>query len=360
MSEWFHFIAYEHIWKMMAQVVTAYVIHSDRLCNPDYAQFCRDFCDQVGKFRDLRGRFPETLWPLVRRFSRCGRTLQSTIASCKSILTPEIRRRIAYAQANQCPKDSHTLVDATIELKIMKGEIGFHTPLANEGEVINGIAGDCLLAVFEAAFPITVYVIGMMNYAISHPDYADTLRNEVLSALSSTGGEWPVEILDRMPRLEAFARETARCDLTSIFTATRRLLKPVYFESIGRTLARNTSVTLPVNCYHQNPDFYPNPGTFEACRFYNSEANTCEPRAATVNSSFLSFGCGAEMCPGRAFGMRQVQLTFAKILISFDFDSYPMKGVKMSNGVSGPAATLNQDIIFQWRRRSFRRSGLRM
>ncbi|KAE8388803.1 cytochrome P450 [Aspergillus alliaceus] len=350
--EWHHFVAYEFIWPMMIGVATAYIIGPEFGRNPGYVQHCVDFCCQASEFRDLRGMFPETLRPLIWRFSRCGRDLQSTIASSKCQLMPEIRRRIASARAGKLAQSRHTLVDATIGIKMKKGEIGRDTALADEEKKVSGLAGDCLLSALEIAFPIAAYVVGMMNYAVAEPIYVDVLRKEIRSALHSTGGEWPIDILDRMPRLESFARETVRCDTTSVFTATRRLQKPVRLDSIGRTLDRGNFVAVPAQWLHQSPDIYPEPDSFDGCRFYDPDTNSCHPRAATGDSNFLPFGYGAEMCPGRGLGMRQAQLAFAKILISFDVDSYPVRGVKTFNRVVGAAVTLDRDLKLQWRRRN--------
>lgn len=57
------------------------------------------------------------------------------------------------------------------------------------------------------------------------------------------------------------------------------------------------------------------------------------------------------MCPGRDLGMRQARLAFAKILIAFDLDSYPVRGVKTPNKASSPVAGINRDFKLQWRRR---------
>lgn len=107
-------------------------------------------------------------------------------------------------------------MNATIGIKLKKGNISRDTAMADEEKRVHTLAGDCLLSALEIAFPITAYTIGVMNYAVAGPEYTDVLRNEIHSALDVTGGEWSVDILDWMPRLESFARETVRCDTTSV------------------------------------------------------------------------------------------------------------------------------------------------
>ncbi|OGM46635.1 hypothetical protein ABOM_004637 [Aspergillus bombycis] len=352
-KEWHSFVAYEFIWPMMIGIATSYIIGPEFGRDPVYVQRCVDFCGQASGFRDLRGMYPEAFRPLLWQFSRCGRRLQSTIASSKKQLMPEIRQRIACARAGKLPQsDDHTLIDATIAIKMKNGGIGRAVALATEEKKVSVLAGDCLLSALEIAFPIAAYVIGMINYAVADPAYADVLRSEIRSALHSTGGEWPMDVLDRMPRLESFARETVRCDTTSVFTATRRLQQPVHLDSIGRTLDRGSFVAMPAQWFHQDPNIYANPDRFDPCRFYDHNTRRCHPRAATADPNFLPFGYGAEMCPGRGLGMRQAQLAFAKILIAFDLDSYPVRGVKVQNRTVGAAVTLDRELKLQWRRRS--------
>lgn len=204
---------------MMIKVATAYIIGPEFGQDPEYIRHCVDFCCQTSEFRDYRALFPESLRPLLARLSRCGRALNTTIAQAKRQLIPEIRQRIERARNGSLPDGlRHTLVDASIQIKLKAGEIDRDTALGDE--VVSSLAGDCLLSALEIAFPIAAYIIGMMGYAIADPGYADVLREEIKAAVDATGGEWPIDILDQMPRLESFARETVRCDTTSICTCT--------------------------------------------------------------------------------------------------------------------------------------------
>ncbi|GAB1197787.1 hypothetical protein APSETT444_007090 [Aspergillus pseudonomiae] len=337
---------------------------------PVYVQRCVDFCGQASGFRDLRGMYPEILRPLLWQFSRCGRRLQSTITGSKKQLMLKIRQWIACARAEKLShRDGHTLINATIAIKMKKGEIGGEAALVTAGKKVSVLTGDCLLSALEIAFPIAAYVIGMMNYAVADPGYADVQRSEICSALHPTGGEWPMDILDRMPRLKSFAREPVRCDTTSVYnyivhdpvhsptccpifsptanlalvTATRRLQQPVHLDSIGRTLDRGSFVAMPAQWFHQDPNIYPYPDSFNPCRFYDHNTHRCHSRAATGYPNFLPFGYGAGMCPGRGLGMRQAQPVFAKILMAFDLGSYPVRGVKVQNRTVGAAVTLDRE-----------------
>ena len=204
---------------MMIKVATAYIIGPEFAQDSEYIRHCVDFCCQQSEFGGSRLRFPESIEPLLGSLSRCGRALNATITQAKRQLVPEIRQRMERALNGSLPDGfRHTLLDAGIQIKLKAGGIDRDTALGDE--VISTLAGDCLLSALETAFPIAAYTIGMMDYAIADPGYAGVLRKEITAAIDAAGDEWPIDILDQMPRLESFARETVRCDTTSICTCT--------------------------------------------------------------------------------------------------------------------------------------------
>ena len=57
---------------------------------------------------------------------------------------------------------------------------------------------------------------------------------------------------------------------------------------------------------------------FDGYRFYDAASSTCTARVLTASDTFLSWGQGSALCPGRALAITTVQILFAKMLLNYD------------------------------------------
>ena len=98
---------------------------------------------------------------------------------------------------------------------------------------------------------------------------------------------------------------------------------------VGKTpVPAGIRVCAPMHEIHRDNGFYPNPSSFDAFRFSRPlKANMCQSKAATVpihqsatagGDTFLAFGFGKHMCPGRFFAVNEMKLMLAIMIKNYD------------------------------------------
>jgi cytochrome P450 len=78
------------------------------------------------------------------------------------------------------------------------------------------------------------------------------------------------------------------------------------------------NLCVPAKYIHRDPDFYPDPTTFDGFRFYDAATNNVTVRATTATDTYLSFSHGTGLCPGRTFGVHVVQVLCAIFIMEYD------------------------------------------
>lgn len=100
-------------------------------------------------------------------------------------------------------------------------------------------------------------------------------------------------------------------------SVTRSILKPFQLKS-GLVLRPGNIISAPSWMIHNDEDNYPNAKQFNPYRFYDETTNTATVKATTASNTFLAYGYGSQMCPGRYLGVRMTQIIFAKLLMRYD------------------------------------------
>lgn len=91
----------------------------------------------------------------------------------------------------------------------------------------------------------------------------------------------------------------------------RYVTKDYKIENTKVTLKKGMLLLIPVYSIHRDPEFYPDPETFNPDRF--DKENTMHP------CSFIPFGLGPRNCIGFRFGMMQTKAGLIALLTKFRF-----------------------------------------
>lgn len=119
-----------------------------------------------------------------------------------------------------------------------------------------------------------------------------------------------------MPVLELIVRETMR--ISFIATLLRRNVVED-LEVSGKNVQRGAFLAYPVADVHHNPEYYPNPGTFDPSRFSSESEQSGQP--------FLGWGTGRHPCTGMKVAKLEVKLILALMLTRYEYSLVDEAGV---------------------------------
>lgn len=189
-------------------------------------------------------------------------------------------------------------------------------------------------------------ILNLMKYT----KYAPILLEEIETTLTECGGEWTLESMGRLEKLDSFMRESLRFEppLTGkshlscprmplvpsrrlkecLSTATfqRQVKKPVKLSD-GTILPPGTLVFTPSDAIAFDPNFYPDPETFDGLRFYNLRQQVEETgqggskvrhQFVATSKTAVQFGLGRHACPGRWFAGHVIKMVVASVLLNYD------------------------------------------
>ncbi|OAL75126.1 hypothetical protein A7D00_0724 [Trichophyton violaceum] len=272
-------------------------------------------------------KYPRILRPLVWGFSPVCRAFRSNASILKEKLIPEIRRRVALLRSGESAADDLTMLTVFLKQALKDGLLTKEQSPSDDMQ-FESLSMKSLFHIYEVWGPIVPLLIALLSRIMDSPEYVEDLREEVSGALASADG-WDSDFLANTPKLESFTRETLRLNVAISVSVSRVLHAPLKLKSVDIDLPKGSYIGLPCKFMHTDPELYPDPLTFDRYRFYDKASNTSTARATTASETFLPFGYGASLCPGRFIGVKAAQVLFSRFLLEYDVQ-FLSKGQKFA------------------------------
>ncbi|XP_049308984.1 cytochrome P450 6g1-like [Bactrocera dorsalis] len=200
------------------------------------------------------------------------------------------------------------LIDVLVSLKeeaVAKGEYN-----AQLQDMLTAQAAVFLSAGFETSSSTMTFTL----YELSkRPDLQERLRNEICEAFVAEQGKMSYETINNLPYLGMVVDEVLRLYPVLPYLDREHLpkegerqfdLKPFY----DYTVPVGMPVYIPIFGIQRDPEFWPNPNTFDPERFNAENKKTHKPM------SYLPFGTGPRNCIGSRIGLLQSKLGLVHIL----------------------------------------------
>lgn len=169
----------------------------------------------------------------------------------------------------------------------------------------------------------------------ARPEYISELREEVQSVLEKYKGEWTIESMADLKKMDSFIKESQRLQPT-VISFQRKAAKSITLSD-GTHIPKGAYFFAPSEAISHDPTVYENPDEFDGWRFYNMRQTSSEENKwqfVTVGSTQMHFGGGRHACPGRWFASHEIKLIVASLIMKFD--------LKTVDGVGRP-----KNIMFQ-------------
>jgi len=258
--------------------------------------------------------FPDFLRPVVQFFIPELRSVWDCNRRAQDILAPILAERIATEknrdQKYKKPHDSIEWLrdDANTQPKD-KNDPQLHA-------IIQLLIG--ALSVNTTTQLITNCIFNLAT----QPEYVPILRQEIEETLRGVGGQWTMDSMAQLQKMDSFVKETLRHSghLTLTF---QRIARETITLSDGVVIPKGSTLFSPANAINFDPDLYPNPDTFDGLRFYKLRHATPENekkfQLTSLTVEQMQFGAGRHACPGRAIASHQVKLILAYLLEKYEF-----------------------------------------
>ncbi|KAJ9583121.1 hypothetical protein L9F63_022535 [Diploptera punctata] len=153
-----------------------------------------------------------------------------------------------------------------------------------------------------------------LNELAHQPELQSQLRAEVEHAKEEHGGKLTYEIVLGLKLMDRVVAETLRkYPLESnIYRVCR---KPYTIPDSSVELEEGTKVLIPVYALHHDPQNYPDPERFDPDRFSEDNKNSRD------HFTYLPFGEGPRVCIGFRYGVLQVKVGLAALLLNYEFST---------------------------------------
>uniref|UniRef100_A0A4D5RYD4 Putative cytochrome n=1 Tax=Ixodes scapularis TaxID=6945 RepID=A0A4D5RYD4_IXOSC len=155
-----------------------------------------------------------------------------------------------------------------------------------------------------------------------NPEVQEKLRKEVDNCFEKHGGSPTYDAISKLSYLNGVISETLR-----MFPPAPRLERsPMVDYVLGETgikVPKDSVIAIPVYSMHHDPEFFPDPHTFNPERFIGENTSSIRPY------TYLPFGAGPRNCIGMRFALQTVKTCILHAVHNVEFIRTPRTKVPL-------------------------------
>ncbi|CAD0206777.1 unnamed protein product [Chrysodeixis includens] len=166
---------------------------------------------------------------------------------------------------------------------------------------------------FETSSSATSFTLHQLAY---HPEVQKKVQDDIDRVLAKHGGKLSYDAVKEMTYLEWAFKEGMRM-FPSLGFLLRKSTRPYHFPELNMTIDKNMKIIIPIQSFHNDPKYFPEPEVFRPERF--------DPEEFDSNNKYIymPFGEGPRACIGTRLGLMQSLAGLAAILSSFTVEPAP-------------------------------------
>lgn len=170
-------------------------------------------------------------------------------------------------------------------------------------------------AFFLSAFDTTTAVLVASAYELAlNPEVQERLADEIdVTHNSLHNGQLKYEILQKIKYLDMVVSEVLRVRPPVAFIDRVCTKEYDFVGENGRKfkIDKGSQLWIPIQCYHHNPQYFPNHSKFDPERFNEENRSQINP------SHYIPFGSGPRACVASRFGLMTVKCILFDLLRNF-------------------------------------------
>ncbi|TFY79744.1 hypothetical protein EWM64_g4273 [Hericium alpestre] len=286
--------------------------------DPEWLKLNMDYTVDVIKGAQILSRFPEFMKPLIARVTNLEGSVRTGIKHLEPLIKERRHKLELYGDSwEDKPND--------FLMWLMEEASG-------RDATVRSLTLRIMVINFAAIHTSSMSFTHVLYLLAAHPEYAQSLREEVESVVSVEG--WTKAAIGKMHKVDSFIREATRINGLGLTTMDRWVKKPFTFSN-GVTVPAGIMISAASQRIHHDDEFYPDGDTFNPFRFADKREESGESikhQMISTANDFLTFGHGRHawypprLLPGRFFATNELKCLLAHIVTAYD--------VKLEDGTS--------------------------
>ncbi|KAJ3994525.1 cytochrome P450 [Lentinula boryana] len=339
-TEWMKVPMLYTVMKIVSRTSNRYFVGLPLCRDPDYIRLNIEFTIDAFNGAKTLQRYPNILKPIVRQFLT---DVPTCLKRATKHLEPLIRERLRKEEeygSSDWPDRPNDLISWLLDEA--QGE--------RRKDIIYNIVSRVLLINFAAIHTTSMTFTNAIFCLAANPHLAQPLREEIENIVAEFG--WTKAAMGKMWKLDSFLKETQRLTGIGGLTMTRLALRDFTFSN-GTVVPAGTIVSVASYGMHHDNVLYEEPDTLNAFRFSElrgKEGESLKHQMVGIDSSFVLFGGGRHMCPGRFFAVNELKALIGEVLITYDIKFENNGGFPAPNW-SGASASPNSLAQVMFRKR---------
>ncbi|GAU92941.1 hypothetical protein RvY_04952 [Ramazzottius varieornatus] len=173
----------------------------------------------------------------------------------------------------------------------------------------NELIANCFVFLL-AGYETTANALAFTTYLLAkHPEIQEKLHDVIVAAMDTAENVSFEDSAAKLPYLDAIIKESLR-----LFPPITGFVMRECGEECrvnGIVIPAGMAIHVPVWSLHHDPEFWPDPYTFNPERFMPENASKIQPM------TFMAFGEGPRNCIGLSFALMEIRITLAMTLRKF-------------------------------------------
>ncbi|OTA89151.1 hypothetical protein M434DRAFT_374078 [Hypoxylon sp. CO27-5] len=252
-----------------------------------------------------------------------GLTSKKYAAGCKAILVPYVEQRLRMWSS----KEGVGMPNDALQWMIEQSAKGNHANV--EPEIIaQRLLILQMVSTYTTAYALSNIIINL--YSSKRKDeFVEGLVEECNRVSRGNGGLLTKEAIDSLYRVDSAVRESMRVSPFGVVTPIR-IVAPGQTLNFGHGvhLPGGTRIGIPLKGVQHDSRYYPNPSQYDAFRFsrkFEGLADTSlqakeQELNVSISQSFLTFGYGKHVCPGRWYTSQTLKQALAYIVQHYEVE----------------------------------------
>ncbi|KAE9393370.1 cytochrome P450 [Gymnopus androsaceus JB14] len=308
-SEWIKVPMLYTTMKIISRTSNRFFVGAPLCRDPDYINLNIEYTVNAVMGAQTLRRYPTILKPIVRQLkTNVPASVKRATKHLEPLILERLRKEEEYG-SSEWPDKPNDLISWLLDEA--QGE--------RRKNIVYNIVARVLNINFGAIHTTSITFTSSLFHLASNPELVQTLREEVEPIVKELG--WTKAAMGQMRKLDSFMKETQRLSGNIGATSMGRMALRDFTFSNGTVIPAGTIVCVAAYAMNRDDEIYEEADKLNPFRFSDmraQEGESTKHQMAGADPSYVLFGGGRHMCPGRFFAVNELKALLAHVLVTYD------------------------------------------